>query len=67
MPSYVIHKQLHNLSKVQVIQSYKNVGKDLIMNRLQTLPSQTMARAAADSLDRDVILERFFNNKNVAA
>ncbi|MEW5819910.1 MAG: hypothetical protein AB1782_06935 [Cyanobacteriota bacterium] len=66
MPAHVVHKQLHDLSKEQLIQSYKEVGKDMIMNRLQCLPSQVLARTASDVLNRDTIKDQFYKNQNIA-
>jgi hypothetical protein len=67
MPQFVVSRQLHDLSKVQVVESYKTVGKDMIMNRLQTLPSQVLAKAAVDVVDRDSILNQLANKEGIAA
>ena len=67
MPSHVVHKQIHELNKIQVVESYKKVGKEMIMNRIQTLPSQTLARATADMVDRDTVQKHFYNNEGLAS
>lgn len=67
LPTFVVQKQLHDLSKMQVVESYKNVGKDMIMDRVQTLPSQVLAKSASDVLNRDTIKDKFFSNNSLVA
>lgn len=67
LPTFVVQKQLHDLSKMQVVESYKTVGKDMIMDRVQTLPSQVLAQSASDVLNRDTIKDKFFKNKSLVA
>lgn len=67
MPNYVVTKQLHDLSKTQLVDGYKKVGKDMIMNRIQDLPSQVIARVATEVLDRDTIYSNYMNGQGVAA
>lgn len=67
LPTFVVQKQLHDLSKMQVVESYKKVGKDMIMDRVQTLPSQVLAKSASDVLNRDTIKDKFYNNNSLVA
>jgi hypothetical protein len=63
MPSYVLMKQVHDLSKEQIIQSYKKLGKEMIMDRVQMLPSQALAGAALNVLTREDIFNKYAKNE----
>jgi hypothetical protein len=67
MPGYVVSQQLHELNKVQLVESYKKVDKEMIMNRLQTLPSQVLAKSALDVVNREQIYNLFANKEGIAA